>query len=218
MTLFPVLLDERLWFPRPERAPADGLVAVGGDLSPQRLLLAYSMGIFPWYSEDTPILWHCPDPRFVLRLDHWHLPSRLARTIRSGKFEMRFDTAFREVITACASVPRGEESGTWILPEMIEAYCLAHQIGFAHSVETWRGDELVGGLYGVSLGRMFFAESMFHLERDASKVALAALVERLQAWDFKAIDCQNESEHMLRFGARSPQAAPFFFGVVVDLG
>lgn len=116
---------------------------------------------------------------------------------------MRFDTAFREVITACASVPRGEESGTWILPEMIEAYCLAHQIGFAHSVETWRGDELVGGLYGVSLGRMFFAESMFHLERDASKVALAALVERLQAWDFKAIDCQNESEHMLRFGARN---------------
>ncbi len=202
MALYPAFLDHRLWFPSPDRAPADGLVAVGGDLSIERLVLAYSMGIFPWYSEETPILWHSPEPRFVLRMEEWHLPARLQRTMRSGRFDVRFDTAFRDVITACSRVPRPDQDGTWITTEMIEAYCALHEAGFAHCAEAWMDDRLVGGIYGVSLGRGFFGESMFHMERDASKVALASLVERLRGWDFMFLDCQMPTEHLARFGAR----------------
>jgi leucyl/phenylalanyl-tRNA--protein transferase len=167
------------------------------------------MGIFPWYSDETPILWYSPNPRFVLKLKEWHLPARLERTIRSGRFEVRFDSAFESVIEACGSVPRPGQDGTWITADMKSAYCDFHEAGFAHCAETWMDGSLVGGIYGVALGRIFFGESMFHTERDASKVALAALVERLQRREFHLLDCQQETEHMSRFGARVISRAHF---------
>jgi leucyl/phenylalanyl-tRNA--protein transferase len=209
MASYPVLLGRRLWFPPPDHAPAHGLLAVGGDLSVERLLLAYSMGIFPWYSDETPILWYSPNPRYVLKLDEWHLPARLERTIRSGRFEVRFDSAFKDVITACAAVPRPGQDGTWITEDMKAAYCTLHETGYAHCVEAWRDGRLVGGIYGVSLGRIFFGESMFHTERDASKVALAALVHRLQDRNYHLLDCQQETGHLARFGARAITRAHF---------
>lgn len=200
MLVYPLGPD--LAFPSPERARRDGLLAVGGDLSPERILLAYSMGIFPWYSEDSPILWWSPDPRMVLFPDEFVCSKRLGRTIRQGRFEVRFDTAFHEVIRRCSTVPRPGQDGTWITGDMLDAYVELHRLGFAHSVETWREDRLVGGMYGISLGGMFFGESMFRLERDASKVALAALVDRARAWEFSLIDCQMHTEHLASLGAR----------------
>ena len=193
-------LDHRLWFPPPDQAE-EGLVAVGGDLRPERLLLAYSTGIFPWYEEGLPILWHSPDPRLVLRADELHVPRSLAKTLRKQPYQIRYDTAFAEVIADCARSVRPGQRGTWITSEMRVAYLRLHETGFAHSVEAWRGGQLVGGLYGVSLGGAFFGESMFARAPDASKVAFATLVARLRAMDIQLIDCQVHTEHLARFGA-----------------
>lgn len=178
-----------------------GLLCMGGNLEPETVLTAYSRGIFPWYSDDQPILWWSPDPRMVLFPDEFKISKSLSKTIRADKFEIQFDTAFAEVITACAE-PRAPSLGTWILPEMQAAYTRLHQIGFAHSAEAWRDGELVGGLYGIAMGRMFYGESMFARETDASKVAFVALVEKLKADGFELIDCQQETRHLASFGAR----------------
>jgi len=194
------LVDEPV-FPPPDYADPSGLLAVGGDLTCERLLEAYRLGIFPWYSDDQPILWWSPDPRLVLRLDEFNVSRSLRKTLKKGVFKVTFDRAFEEVIRGCASAPRQGQRGTWITKEMQEAYIELHGLGFAHSVETWWGDDLAGGLYGISLGKAFFGESMFHRRTDASKVALAVLVEKLQAWNFHFIDAQMTTEHLLRLGA-----------------
>lgn len=195
------LVDEPV-FPPPDYADPSGLLAVGGDLSKERLLEAYRVGIFPWYSDDQPILWWSPDPRLILDLKDFKISRSLRKTLKKGVFEVTFDHAFKEVIQACAVVPREAQNGTWITPEMQEAYINLHGLGYAHSVESWLGGKLAGGLYGVSLGKCFFGESMFHLKTDASKVALATLVEKLKSWDFHFIDSQMTTEHMVRLGAK----------------
>ena len=185
---------------------APGLVAAGGELDPKRLAEAYSKGIFPWYSEGQPILWWSPDPRMVLLPAEFRIARSLKKTIRrfmaTPGCEVRIDSAFGRVIGACATTPRGGESGTWIVPEMIAAYLAWHRDGQAHSVETWIDGELAGGLYGVSLGRMFFGESMFALRTDASKIALAALVAFCRARGIETIDCQQRTVHLASFGGR----------------
>jgi leucyl/phenylalanyl-tRNA--protein transferase len=185
------------WF-IPGLADESGLVAVGGDLSPDRLLDAYRHGIFPWYDETTPILWWSPDPRAIFELDCFHVSRRLARTIRSGRFQLTFNKDFAAVIRACADRP---DVGTWITAEMVEAYERLHALGFAHSVEGWRGGELAGGIYGVALGGFFAGESMFTRQRDGSKVALVALVERLHERGFTLFDTQFLTDHTRRLGA-----------------
>ncbi len=194
--------DDPEAFPAPEKADRSGLLAVGGDLTPQRLLSAYARGIFPWYSEGQPILWHSPNPRFVLEPEGLHVGKSLRKTLKAGTYEVRYDTAFAEVITACGRVPRPGQDGTWITNAMRDAYIELHRLGFAHSVEAWADGALKGGLYGVSLGAAFFGESMFALAPDASKVAFATAVERFQGWGFHFIDCQVETEHLARFGAQ----------------
>jgi leucyl/phenylalanyl-tRNA---protein transferase len=189
-------------FPPPDYADPSGLIAVGGDLSHERLLEAYRVGIFPWYSDDQPILWWSPDPRFVLELNEFKPSRSLRRTLRRNIFQVTFDRYFEEVITACAAVPREGQSGTWITPEMRDAYIRLYGLGYAHSVEAWYANKLVGGLYGVSLGKAFFGESMFHYKTDASKVALAVLVEKLKSWGFHFIDSQMTTDHMQRLGAK----------------
>jgi len=189
-------------FPDPEESHESGLLAVGGDLEPQRLLNAYACGIFPWYSEGQPILWHSPDPRALLRPDELHVPRSLRRTRRRGHFAIRLDCAFKEVVQGCAETSRPGQDGTWITAEMQRAYVRLHELGYAHSAEAWQEGALVGGLYGVSLGGAFFAESMFTKRSDASKVALVVLVEQLLCWGFDLFDCQVDSEHVARFGAR----------------
>ena len=185
----------------------NGLLCAGGDLAPERLLAAYSRGIFPWYSEGDPILWWSPDPRMVLFPEELKVSRSLRKAAARGTFEIRMDTAFREVMEACSG-PRDGQAGTWIVDEIIEAYTTLHRMGFAHSVESWRDGRLVGGLYGVALGRAFFGESMFARETDASKVALVALVARLRARDFTVIDCQQNTAHLASLGAREiPRAA-----------
>ena len=190
-------------FPPVDRAlrEPDGLLAAGGDLSPQRILAAYRRGIFPWYSRGQPILWWCPDPRAVLFPAELKISRSLAKSIRNRGFITRIDTAFRAVIRACGS-PQLRPSGTWLSPEMRAAYLRLHRLGFAHCVETWRDGELIGGLYGVALGRVFFGESMFSTERDASKVALHRLCTHLQQCGFELIDCQMATPHLLSLGAR----------------
>ena len=195
------LVDEPI-FPPPDYADPSGLLAVGGDLSKERLLEAYRLGIFPWYSDDQPILWWSPDPRLVLDLKDFGISRSLRKTLKKGVFQVTFDHAFEQVIQACAVVPRAAQNGTWITEEMQEAYINLHGLGYAHSVESWFGGKLAGGLYGVSLGKAFFGESMFHLKTDASKVALATLVEKLKSWDFHFIDSQMTTEHMIRLGAK----------------
>ena len=190
-----------LWFPKPELAPADGLLMAGGDLAPERILRGYSQGIFPWYDEDSPILWWSPDPRCVLFPHKLHVGASLRRELRSGRFAYTVDTCFERVIRACAEVPRPGQDGTWIVPEMLEAYLRLHELGHAHSVEVWEGGELAGGLYGVKLGRVFFGESMFHTRPYASKAALVFLVERLVEQGVELVDCQQATPHMLRLGA-----------------
>lgn len=179
----------------------NGLLAAGGDLSPERLLAAYRHGIFPWYNEAQPILWWSPDPRMVLFVSEFRLPRSLRRVVRRRRFEIRADTAFREVMEGCAE-PRQGQSGTWITPAVIEAYVALHRQGHAHSLEAWREGKLVGGLYGVTIGRMFFGESMFARETDASKVALVKLVALLEKLGMPLIDCQQETEHLAWLGAR----------------
>jgi len=187
-------------FPDPREADARGLIGFGADLRPERLLAAYCQGIFPWYDED-PILWFSPDPRFVLRLHELRVSRSLAKTIRAGRYEVRYDTAFEEVMLGCRDARRPGQAGTWITDDMLEGYCRLHELGFAHSVESWREGELAGGAYGVSLGRAFFGESMFARAADASKVAFVHLVRRLEAWGFDFVDSQVYTDHLERFGA-----------------
>ncbi len=195
-------LTKKLIFPPPELAEDDGLLAVGGDLSVERLLLAYSMGIFPWYSDGQPILWWSPDPRLVLIPAELKVSKTLRQTIRKGAFRVTTNKAFEEVIRNCATIRRKGEQGTWITEEMIQAYVRLHQAGHAHSVESWDGDELAGGLYGVMMGRAFFGESMFAKKSDASKAAFAVYAADLAQKGFELIDCQVTTEHLKRFGAR----------------
>lgn len=204
-------LSEEIIFPSPELAEPNGLLAVHGDLSPARLITAYIDGIFPWYSDGEPILWWSPSPRLVLFPHEFHLPKRLARTMRRRIFTVKTDTVFREVITACGQSRRDTGEGTWITKEMIEAYCRLHELGFAHSIETFLENELVGGLYGVCIGKVFFGESMFSAVSDASKAALATLVGLCTTHDhdIKLIDCQMTTPHLLRFGARELEGKGF---------
>ncbi len=193
-------LDKRLVFPSVELAE-DGLLAVGGDLTPQRLLLGYSQGIFPWYGPKLPILWHSPDPRMVMTTRDLVINRSLRKAIRRRPYRLSIDTAFTEVLAACAETPRPGQDGTWLVPDMLAAYGRLHELGFAHSFEAWQGDRLVGGLYGVSLGACFFGESMFAHAPDASKIAFAAAVAQLDAWGITLIDCQVHTEHLERLGA-----------------
>ncbi len=191
-------LTDELIFPHPSHADPGGLLAVGGDLSPGRLLLAYSQGIFPWYSDPSPILWWSPDPRLVLFPDDLKISRSLGRVIKKEVFTVTMDRAFGEVIRACAEVRKE----TWITGEMMEAYAALHKLGYAHSFETWHTGRLVGGLYGVALGRAFFGESMFSVMSDASKVALVHLVNFAAGQGYGFIDCQTATEHLKRLGAR----------------
>jgi len=190
-------------FPPVETASPEGLLAVGGDLRPERLLAAYRHGIFPWYSEGQPILWWSPDPRAVLLPENLNISRSLRKTLRAGKFQVTLDTRFRDVMRACAAPrPQHPYGGTWITPDMIDAYTRLHVLGWAHSIEAWRENELVGGLYGVAFGGAFFGESMFARATDASKVAFVHLVHQLVRWGFTLIDCQQYTEHLARFGAQ----------------
>lgn len=191
-----------LRFPPVDLSTPEGLLAVGGDLRPERLLQAYRHGIFPWYNDDQPILWWSPDPRTVLFPEKLHISRSLKRSLRPGLFNATLDQRFRDVMQHCAGPrPQYPDGGTWITEEMLDAYTKLHEQGYAHSVETWQEGQLVGGLYGVALGRAFFAESMFTRVPDASKVALVSLVRQLQTWKFRIIDCQQASPHVMRFGA-----------------
>ncbi|NOQ16677.1 MAG: leucyl/phenylalanyl-tRNA--protein transferase [Methyloprofundus sp.] len=178
----------------------DGLLAAGGCLSAQRLINAYANGIFPWYSEEDPILWWSPDPRLVIFPDQLHISKSLHKTMRKQHFHISYDKAFPDVIAACSN-PRADEAGTWLSPEMQTAYIHLHQQGHAHSIEVWSDDKLVGGLYGVSIGQMFFGESMFHTETNASKIAFVTLIKQLTAWGYQLIDCQVHSNHLVSLGA-----------------
>jgi len=188
-------------FPDPEEAEPDGLLAIGGDLDVKRLLIAYASGIFPWYTEGQPILWWSPDPRTVLFPRQFKRTKNLYRVVKSNHFDIRFDRNFKQVIMNCSKVPRKGQDGTWITPEMINSYIELHKMGYCHSVESYLKNKLVGGLYGVSLGGVFFGESMFHLETDASKVALWHLVDRLLEWNFDIVDVQQDTPHLKKMGA-----------------
>jgi leucyl/phenylalanyl-tRNA--protein transferase len=194
-------LPREVAFPDPRQAEPDGLLAVGGDLAPERLLAAYAAGIFPWYGRESPILWWSPDPRLVLEPGRLHVPRSLARLRRRAPFRYSADTAFDRVIRACAEIDRPGQDGTWITPAMVRAYRQLHLLGFAHSFEAWEGEALVGGLYGVSLGAVFFGESMFAARPEASKLAFVESVEWLAARGVRLIDCQVRTEHLARFGA-----------------
>jgi leucyl/phenylalanyl-tRNA--protein transferase len=204
MNILPLSKDSYT-FPNPNTASPDGLLAIGGDLNPKRVLKAYQNGIFPWYNEDEldPILWWSPDPRFVLDINELHIPKSLKKIIKKNIFEIRFDTNFTRVMIECANAYRADQDGTWIGPEMIEAYSKLHSQGIAHSFEAYYEDELVGGGYGVVIGDIFCGESMFTLKNDASKVAFIALVQRLKNNGFRYIDSQIHTEHLERFGAKN---------------
>ncbi|MBW1881297.1 MAG: leucyl/phenylalanyl-tRNA--protein transferase [Deltaproteobacteria bacterium] len=188
-------------FPDPEQANPFGLLGVGGDLHPRRLLVAYRSGIFPWYSEHQPLLWWSPDPRMVLLPAELHVPRSLRKVLRAGRYTLSADHAFEQVIDACAEAPRPGQKGTWITPEMRQAYVELHRLGHAHSVEAWSEGQLAGGLYGVAIGRAFFGESMYAVRPDASKVAFVRLVEQLERWGYPLVDCQVHTQHLDRFGA-----------------
>ncbi len=215
MTVF--RLDHRLVFPPPDLADESGLLAVGGDLSAERLKLAYSMGIFPWFDEGLPIMWHSPDPRMVLWPSELRVNRSLRKVMRKEPYRLTMDTAFHEVICACSSVFRPGQSGTWITDDMIAAYDELHRQGFAHSVEAWLGDELVGGFYGVSLGSAFFGESMFAAAPNASKIAFATAIEQLREWGIDMIDCQVHTEHLEHFGAQEITRAEFLDSLKTSL-
>jgi len=195
-------LRDEIAFPPAELADESGLLAVGGGLEPERLLLAYASGIFPWYSEGQPILWHAPDPRMVLLSSELHVNRSLRKSLAKTDLRISLDEAFSKVVKRCAEVGRPEQDGTWITDDMQDAYVRLHELGFAHSCEAWRDDELVGGIYGVSIGGVFFGESMFASESNASKIAFTHLVRQLGAWGIELIDCQVYTEHLERFGAR----------------
>ena len=200
MFILPELNRYTIEFPHPSQASEDGIVAWGGDLTPNRIIRAYQEGIFPWYSKQDPILWWSPDPRFVMDLDDFRLTRSLKKNLK--KFTYKIDTDFSQVIHACASVPREGQNGTWILPEVIEAYETLHAMGIAHSVESYCGEELVGGLYGVAIGRVFCGESMFSLKSDASKAAYYILTQHLKMWGYDFIDAQVPTPHLARLGAK----------------
>ena len=202
-------LSKRLSFPPSHLAIKEGLLAVGGDLSPERILLAYRNGIFPWYSKGEPILWWSPDPRLVLYPDELIISRSLRKVIKRNLFQITFDKAFDAVIQACADAKRSYGEGTWITDEMKAAYCELHRQGYAHSVEAWQDDKLVGGLYGIAIGRAFFGESMFSHVSNASKVAFVTLVENLKRLKFSLIDCQVRTDHLIRFGAREIKRKQF---------
>ena len=197
------LTEDEALFPPTEGADSRGVVAVGGTLTPTRLLEAYRRGIFPWYSEGEPILWHSPDPRFVLEPTALHVPKSLKKTLRHLPYELRYDTDFAGVMRACGEHARPGQNGTWITDAMLEGYTALHEAGYAHSAEAWQDGALVGGLYGVWLGRIFYGESMFAEAPDASKVAFVELVARLREAGCSWVDCQQETEHLARFGAAS---------------
>lgn len=199
MPLF--LINEQLAFPDPDQATEEGLLAVGGDLSPKRLLLAYSMGIFPWFSPPDPILWWSPDPRCVLLTNEVRISKSMRNVINQQKYRVTFDTAFLEVMAGCQNVQRPGQQGTWITSEVINSYFKLHEMGYAHSVEVWEETTLVGGLYGVSLGNMFFGESMFTRKSNTSKLALIQLCHSLKKEGFEIIDCQIYNDHLGRMGA-----------------
>ena len=196
------LLSDEIKFPPANLARKDGLLAVGGDLSQDRLLLAYKMGIFPWYSESEPILWWSPDPRLILYPNDIKVSKTLKKVIQKDIFHITIDQAFNQVITSCARIRLHKNEGTWIVDDMIKSYCKLHESGFAHSVEAWHEGELAGGLYGVSLGRCFFGESMFTRISNASNVAFVFLAQYLKSLSFDIIDCQISTEHLINFGAR----------------
>ncbi len=202
-------LSDKVSFPPPHFAGPEGLLAVGGDLSTERLLLAYEMGIFPWFSDRDPILWWSPDPRLVLYPSSVYVSRRLRRTIRQGVFRVTGDAAFERVISECARIRMETGEGTWITEAMIRAYCRLFEAGYAHSVETWKDGELAGGLYGISLGGTFFGESMFSRQSNASKVALISLCSFMQEHRFDMIDCQLTTKHLLRMGGREVSRARF---------
>lgn len=203
-------LDDDDPFPDVETSLQDpnGLLAAGGGLSPDRLLRAYRNGIFPWFGEEDPVLWWAPDPRMVLMLGELHVSRSLRRTLRSRRYAVTLDTAFGSVMAGCAE-PRGDDAGTWITPDMRDAYEELAHLGYAHSVEAWRDGQLAGGLYGVALGRMFYGESMFSRAADASKVCLACLVGQLRRWGFELIDCQMTTSHLGSMGAREIARSEF---------
>jgi len=214
MTQIPWLDPEVIDFPSPKMAldNPNGLLAAGGDLSVQRLLQAYRQGIFPWYEKGQPILWWSPSPRAVLMPDQLHTSRSLRKTLRQGAFTVTADTVFREVMTACADTRQlspHQDTGTWITAEMIKAYCELHRRGIAHSIEAWQGDRLVGGLYGLALGKVFFGESMFSRVSNASKVAFVHLVQQLSQWGYQVIDCQVSSQHLTSLGVQEIPRAHF---------
>ena len=211
-------LGRAVAFPDPALADPDGLLAVGGDLRPERLLAAYAQGIFPWYDDRSPILWWSPDPRLVLAPRELHVSRSLARTLRRGTYRVTADEAFPRVIRRCAEKGRPGQRGTWITDEMTDAYCELHRLGFAHSFEAWEGDALVGGLYGVSLGTVFFGESMFADAPDASKVAFARGVAWLASRGVGLVDCQVRTDHLVSLGARELPRREFLARVEAALG
>lgn len=216
----PILMPygSKMRFPPPEMASAEGLLAVGGDLGSERLLEAYRCGIFPWYSPGQPVLWWSPDPRMVLFPQQLKISRSLRKTLKSGRFRVTLDMAFRSVIERCAEPRRNQPGGgTWITSEMQDAYCRLYAEGHAHSVETWLDQDLVGGLYGVSLGGAFFGESMFSRTTDASKVALAHLVRQLETWNYSLIDCQVASAHLFSLGAEEIPRARFLMQLAAAL-
>ena len=194
-------LDERLLFPPAELAEPSGLLAVGGDLSPERLLLAYASGIFPWSEDGVPTRWYSPNPRYVLLVDKLHVSRSLTKRLRRRDYEVRLDERFADVILACRDTERPGQTGTWITRELVAACVCLHELGFAHSAEAYKDGRLVGGVYGISIGSVFLGESMYTDAPDASKVALVTLVRQLAAWGIDLFDCQIHSEHVERFGA-----------------
>jgi leucyl/phenylalanyl-tRNA---protein transferase len=202
-------LDDELIFPHPSLREPDGLMAVGGDLSPERLLLAYRWGIFPWYHDDQPILWWWLAPRLMVKPQEVHVSHSIRNAINQKKYTVTFDKVFTTVMQRCGDVKRKGQDGTWIMPEMIDAYSVLHQLGYAHSVEVWEGDSLVGGLYGIALGKIFFGESMFTEKTNASKVGFVFLADYLASKGFTWIDCQQDTPHMRTLGAHLVEEADF---------
>jgi len=207
-------IPDDLIFPDPALAEEDGLLGLGGDLSPERLLLAYGNGIFPWFGKGEPIMWWSPEPRCVLYPERLKVSTSLRQAIRKGGYEVRFDTCFADVIGHCSATKRKGQRGTWITKQMVEAYIRLHELGYAHSTEVFMDGELAGGLYGVSIGMTYSGESMFHLRPEASKIALYHLVQRLKEWKFPLIDCQVTNPHLLSLGAEEMPRQEFLRHVV----
>jgi len=196
------IIDEKFCFPHPSTADSNGVLAIGGDLHPERLLLAYQYGIFPWFNEGDPVIWWHPDPRFVIYPDEVKIAKSMRPYFNQEKYSITFDRSFIDVIDACQNISRKGQPGTWITEDIIDAYDYLHQMGYAHSVEVWADEELVGGLYGVSLGKVFFGESMFSKEKNTSKIALIALCRVLEEKGFQFIDCQIANAHLKSMGGR----------------